>query len=134
MKKIVVFSFLSLCFLPFTPRSIAQGNLQFNQVLSYSQLYTTNTIGSTYSYSSQIYEVPVGKVWKIEKFLMKNNNSSAGPYLKVNNAFQISPTEFNPGPAWFKEGDQIQAVTSTIGGSSFTGGYFISIIEFNIIP
>jgi hypothetical protein len=102
-------------------------------VLTYSQNYTTTQFGSNYSYASQIYEVPVGKVWKVEKFLMRNNGS-VSTFLKVNNAFQISSTEFNPGPVWLKEGDQIQAVTSTTGGSNFTGGFFISIIEFNIIP
>jgi hypothetical protein len=127
--KIIILSFFlfSFSFL------FSQGNLQFNQVITYSQLYTTTLSGSTHSYSSQIYTVPVGKVWKIEKFIMRNNNSVT-TFLKVNNAFQISPTEINPGPVWVKEGDQIQSVTSTLGGGNFTGGFFISIIEFNIIP
>ena len=129
MKNILLLVvFTSLAFL-----YKAQGNLQFNQVITYSQLYTTTLSGSIHSYSSQIYTVPVGKAWKIEKFIMRNN-ISVSTFLKVNNAFQISPTEINPGPVWVKEGDQIQAVTSTFGGGNFTGGFFISIIEFNIIP
>jgi hypothetical protein len=128
MKILILSFFLVLCSVLYS-----QGNLQFNQVITYSQLYTTTLSGSIHSYSSQIYTVPVGKVWKIEKFLMRNNGS-VSTFLKVNNAFQISPTEINPGPVWVKEGDQIQAVTSTTGGGNFTGGFFISIIEFNIIP
>ena len=128
MKILILSFFRVLCSVLYS-----QGNLQFNQVITYSQLSTTTLSGSIHSYSSQIYTVPVGKVWKIEKFLMRNNGS-VSTFLKVNNAFQISPTEINPGPVWVKEGDQIQAVTSTTGGGNFTGGFFISIIEFNIIP
>jgi hypothetical protein len=60
MKKIFLFSLLSLCSLLFVPCSNAQGNLQFNQVL-------TITPGTNYV-------VPTGKVVKIESINITSNS------------------------------------------------------------
>lgn len=124
---------LTLFALPFS-MLFAQGNLQFNQVLSYSQLYNTSNSSGTYSYTSSTYQVPIGKVWKVEKFLMNKINISSSGFLRINNAYELAPSDVNSGPIWLKSGDQLVALTSQSGGSNYSGAYFISIIEFNIIP
>ena len=133
MKKLLFFILLTLCSLLFVPCSNAQGNLQFNQVISYSQLYNTSLVGGVYTFSSPSYVVPENKVWKIEKFCMTKFTADFG-YLFVNNASQLRPDDVNSGPIWLKAGDQISATTSTSGGGNYNGTFFISIIEFNIIP
>ena len=59
MKKVILFTaFLAISFL-----TIAQGNLQFSQVVRSKA--TGTTVAGTYNYSSTI-TVPAGAVWKIE--------------------------------------------------------------------
>jgi hypothetical protein len=133
MKKIFLFSLFIVCSLFFISNSYAQGNLQFNQVISYSQLYNTSSGGGVYTFSSPSYVVPENKVWKIEKFCMTKFTADFG-YLIVNNAYQLRPDDVNSGPIWLKAGDQISATTSTSGGGNYNGTFFISIIEFNVVP
>ena len=112
----------------------AQGNLQFNQVVTVST--TTMT-------------VPAGKVWKIESYsesevtfnsnyfsgcvnvnyhrpLVINNNNY---YFFGNMATASSGANYistgNKLPIWLKSGDQIRTVCSSD---------FASVIEFNIVP
>jgi hypothetical protein len=115
MKKILTIIALTLII---QTASKAQGNLQFNQVLSYT--------GNVYNYgnysASPVWTVPSGKVWKIESytrdFLMINNISINGNTITGNNI-------------WLKSGDILQC-----NPTSYSTGYnyLFSIIEFNIIP
>lgn len=135
MKKL----FFIACFF-LAIKVTAQGNLQFNQVLTYSQQYASTTyVSGTHSYASSSYQVPTGKVWKIEKFLYSATTgfSSHSTLLKVNNISFVKDTDVNLGPVWLKSGDQFVVSSRLENGSSsypINGSYFISIIEFNIVP
>jgi hypothetical protein len=112
MKKILLlFTFLGTIFF-----SEAQGNLQFNQVLTYS--------GN--SVNSPIWTVPAGKVWKIESAVCFNYTGTTT--FRVNN-FIVLYNNSNSQPIWLKAGDSCQ-----MGASSASSSYFLSIVEFNVIP
>lgn len=117
MKKIITITILL-----FSMASYAQGNLQFNRVRTYT--------GSIY----RIFDtVPQGKVWKIESTgISGGTNYSGGNYtgfLTINNSpysntsSQGSIKEI----IWLKEGD-------FLGWNGGTVPYFVSLIEYNIIP
>jgi hypothetical protein len=98
----------------------AQGNLQFNQVI-------TACYGSSGIVSGVIPAwtgtVPANKVWKIETL-----NGSVG--CKINSNYLFSGPDSSTGAIWLKSGD-------TVGWdmqSSTSSKYLISIIEFNIVP
>ena len=97
--------------------------------------------------SSQIWTVPVGKVWKVETSncngtvanfsgwagyfmsLKINGTDILGGYSHPGNGFMINgPIQF---PIWLNGGSTLQAV---VLGAPTSTRYFISIIEFNIIP
>ncbi len=103
---------LTLCFFLFFGTFFSQGNLQFNQVLTY---------GGTLSASSyqSIGTVPVGKVWKIE--------SKGGSTINTVNGNAVTQTISYP--FWLKAGDILGHYTT---GSA--QDWFISILEFNIVP
>jgi len=102
---------ITLTFLFFLSISNAQGNLQFNQVLTYG--------GSLGAGSSQnIGTVPAGKVWKIE------SKEGLNAYI---NGYAVSLAVL---PVWLKAGD----IVVFWNGYNSTQGYFLSIIEFNIVP
>ena len=117
---------LNLCF--------AQGNLQFNQVVTY-----TGTGSGSFSYSSPSWTVPAGKVWKVEGFGSGNSGASecAWSFDGTNAAFR-SGNVYVGGTAY-----QYSNSTSTFWLPSGTTVYslncssnyrWISIIEFNIVP
>jgi hypothetical protein len=127
MKKIIIFSMLFI-----GRQHLAQGNLQFNQVLTFTGSPTT----SPYIVGT----VPVGKVWKIENFASERgqypanisfvcNNVASNAYLG-NIAYPPNQLKFD-GPIWLKAGDYIQILNSTAGNPS---NFFFSILEFNIVP
>jgi hypothetical protein len=112
----------------------AQGNLQFNQIV---------TVGTT------SLTVPAGKVWKVESYTESevtfNSNYSSGcvnsnyhrPLVINNNNYYFFGnmatassganyiTTGNKLPIWLKPGDQIRTVCSSD---------FASVIEFNVVP
>ena len=112
----------------------AQGNLQFNQIV---------TVGTT------SLTVPAGKVWKVESYseseVTFNSNYSSGcvntnyhrPLVINNNNYYFFGnmatassganyvTTGNKLPIWLKPGDQIRTVCSSD---------FASVIDFNIVP
>ena len=102
----------------------AQGNLQFNQVITYN-------IGGIASQNDNIwFTVPVGKVWKIETAV----NWSGNPlYLYPNGAVNYginlasSSKTVSDFPIWLQAG-----YTGTF--SIYSNRALISIIEFNIVP
>lgn len=116
-------------FIFFGAQSIAQGNLQFNQVL---HLEITCCTASAFS-------VPVGKVWKIEGS-MAYNNSYPTRITAINGnpmeAYLTGYTYLNYGilpitlPYWLPANTQVSFNTgNTIGYKGY-----VSIIEFNVIP
>ncbi len=154
-KQILVLGFLIISL-----TAISQGNLQFNQVLTFSRVInTTNNISTSYNnsayyayvnYKDTSLIVPTGKVWKIEKMdgslTINNPNGYNGGgattgigSLMVNNAHQISVAQ-SYGVVWLKAGDVINMVLTNAGGGysgggGFTSTYtnFLSILEFNIV-
>ncbi len=113
MKYIFIVFFASLF-----SKADAQ-NLQFSQVLTFGLTSTANnTVAGV---------VPENKVWKIEFARI-----STGGNLKVNNYSIANSTGngWNDFPIWLKSGDILQADGSP-NGSQY---YFISIIEFTVVP
>ena len=116
-------------FIFFGAQSIAQGNLQFNQVL---HLEITCCTASTFT-------VPVGKVWKIESSMAYNNNYPTRITAINGNpmeAYLTGYTQINYGilpitlPYWLPANTQVSFNTgNTIGYKGY-----VSIIEFNVIP
>ncbi len=96
-------------------------NLQFSQVLTYAGQIQTWDGGSNLS---PTWVVPEGKVWKVESYAMS--------YLFVNNVNITSNT--NQGIIWLKAGDSIKYGSTTMSIPSPGYSYFLSIIEFNVVP
>ena len=99
----------------------AQGNLQFNQVLTYA----VNTT------QANIYTVPSGKVAKITKAI---ENGYSSPYygkFTINGTTQDQSSNYDKTKSgvWLKAGDTIGSKVGTI----YDNHIFISIIEYNII-
>jgi hypothetical protein len=103
---------LTLCLLLFIGTCFSQGNLQFNQVLTFSGTLCA-------SCNQPVGTVPAGKVWKIEF-------KEGGGLLNVN-GMNLS---LNQLPCWLKNGD----IVALNGNNSSTQYIFVSIIEFNIVP
>jgi hypothetical protein len=125
-KSIVIFLFF------ITLGAKAQGNLQFNQVLTYNGSINTGT-------NSPIWKVPLNKVWKIEAKSLTGGPDdlifyvNSTPYYDV---FRYSIpggvtyySAINTGVIWLKANDEIKFLKTYGNGTS---DYFISIIEFNI--
>jgi hypothetical protein len=119
VKGITFLFLLSTLFIGVSTKGFTQGNLQFNQVYSYSGFLSQGA-------SSPVWTVPVGKVWKVDFFttdwIVLNNNRG-------------SNTNNNGGALWLRPGDLIYysgpAYGVCCGGNTH---YLISIIEFNVIP
>jgi hypothetical protein len=113
MKKI--FTILFVCF---ALQSFAQGNLQFNQV----KTFTGNASGYIV-----LDTVPSGKVWKIESVAMVSNNSYFQIQWGGSNYFVINTSSgYSNLPFWLPSN-----TTVTFIASSATK---VSIIEFNVVP
>jgi hypothetical protein len=112
----------------------AQGNtLVFNQVLTFSN---NNITVSPYTIGT----VPAGKVWKIEymgSYRYSNHNTfviNSGTSENEYSLFVYESASANPtphGPVWLKQGDVIKVMTGSI---SYPATYFISVLEFNVVP
>ena len=124
----------------------AQGNLQFNQVLTYTEHLSVSCLGSC-SVNSPIWTVPANKVWKIEA--RTATPQVIGSYGAINfvinsivysNEINVTTNaeHTNPETIWLKAGDKINF---NVGGNcngctgypTYGGDYFISIIEFNVV-
>jgi hypothetical protein len=130
---------IAVIFLIIPLASMAQGNLQFNQILNFQgELTTTNP-------NSPEYTVPAGKVWKIEyctpfKFagqfdpppsiaLYLNGvpldvATTNGIWLKANSIIQYKNSSFYTSTSATYQAQYYKALRS----------YALSIIEYNIIP
>jgi hypothetical protein len=129
MKKIlytIFVSFIAFFAMP-TFTAQAQGNLQFNRVISES-------INLNPSQSSTLITVPAGKVWKIEAVEANHSGSASCKYEISGQQFLISngyPTQINHG-LWLKAGDTFRVSNGPTGGNNIP--YYYSILEFNIVP
>lgn len=131
MKKLIL---IAICFISL--QLSAQGNLQFNQVLTLSY---TGSIPSQSTSSLGTLTVPAGKVWKIES---GSRVSIVGNFFnKVSNArfmlddFTVIGNSGDPVsyPIWLNEGTyNIYHTQSISGTNSYKWG--LSIIEFNVVP
>ena len=98
----------------------AQGNLQFNQVLT----FTVNTS------LTNIYTVPNGKVAKIAKAIEKGSGSQYYGKFTINGTTQVQNTNYdNKSGVWLKAGDTIGSDVGII----YDDHIVISILEYNII-
>ena len=99
----------------------AQGDLQFNQVLTY-------TVNGT---QANVYTVPAGKVAKIAKAIEKPDTSGYSSVFTINGAYHYPNNNIpQKDGMWLKAGDIIGSTTGSYGDSY---NITISIIEYNII-
>ena len=101
----------------------AQGNLQFNQVITKTAPLSGTTPSITLT-------VPTGKVWKIEYYTNNSNVFNFHINNIIINSYIGSNQSYDFRPIWLKAGDFIYynlVDSGTIGAT-----YFLSIIEFNI--
>ncbi len=111
MKKLVL---IAICFVSL--QLSAQGNLQFNQVLSLD----ANSAGNPVT-------VPAGKVWKIESVAFSSNNAyfqiqwGGVSYFVLNNT-----TPYANLPYWLPSNESVSLVANVNAK--------VSIIEFNVVP
>ena len=122
------------------------GSLQFNQVLTYN-----GTLAVTPGWSSALsptYTCPAGKVWKIESktrtpyFSAINNGAKLLSYLNsvqfqdfyTSNTASYSSGLIETSPLWLKAGDNIYFEFTNSTNNGFSLPYYLSIIEYNIVP
>jgi len=97
----------------------AQGDLQFNQVLTY-------TVNST---QANVYTVPAGKVAKIVKAIEKSSSSPYRAEFLINGTGQPLNSAYSKDGMWLKAGDIIGSTVGTI----YDDYMVLSIIEYNIV-
>jgi hypothetical protein len=120
-KKLLIFIFFSVSF-----NCLSQINLQLNGIVFQSG--TNNAISSV---SSPTFTVPVGKVWKLERYkrerLWVNGVYIQDTYYNVNNGITIDDA-----PLWLNEGDTFYFnYTNNCCGASYQLDWFFSALEFN---
>ena len=103
----------------------AQGNLQFNRVVSYTGS------GSGYGYVTIVLDtVKQGKVIKLESIGISNSGNYGYGYLKINGRIYANISNNNSYAIheiiWLKEGDIISYAAYA--------DYVITGIEYNIVP
>lgn len=114
MKNLLIIVALSISSLSF-----GQGNLQFNQVVTYE--------GNLGTYTPW-FKPPANKVWKIESSYIKKS-TNCNSYTEVN-GFAADANNGERYPIWINDQDSIR-LHFTCGGSNT---YSISILEFNVVP
>jgi hypothetical protein len=128
MKKIsVLVLFAALFVFGFSQTAKAQGNLQFSQVLFFDIVYGT----------TQSFNVPAGKVWKIESAGASSGNCTVwlqnGAAQYVGNLYYVSSSNYQPSfPIWLPTSYSGFFAYNT--GSCTGSRAFVSVIEFNIVP
>jgi hypothetical protein len=131
MKRIVLYIALVALF---SGKVFSQGNtLVFNQVLTFAN---SNITTSPYVVAT----VPAGKAWKLA-YMGAYRYSYQNPFVISTGSGENEASVFttgtptsNPtphGPVWLKAGDTIKVV---YGSGSYPITYFVSVIEFNIVP
>lgn len=139
MKNILL---IVICFISL--QLSAQGNLQFNQVVTES--FGPVTVSTGTGIFTQAITVPVGKVWKIEHASIWEDAGSyratvGGFYsLFVDNICLVNQASTQSGltstsnnfPVWLSEGTYGIKVSNQDGPKSLVAS--ISVIEFNVVP
>jgi len=128
MKKII-----TIAMLLFSMASYAQGNLQFNQVKTFTGSIISN--GSFKLFDT----IPQGKVWKIEAiglnascFLNINGRNYVNTLLHIGNTATSMVSNEN---LWLKAGDVVGYYSSmNFNCPGCSSDYVVSVIEYNIIP
>lgn len=134
MKKLFLIGFAASLILLNT-RLHAQNALQFSRVvtLAASNITTTpHTIGV----------VPAGKVWKVEhmaghrggnapSFAFYIDGLQTEAFYSINMTSYYYPNQYPKGVVWLKAGDELRFLYCS---GSNVGYYFISIIEFTVVP
>ena len=111
----------TILFVAISATSFAQGNLQFNQVLTF--------VGNTTE--TNIYTVPTGKVAKITKAIQYDSNASSNRLVfTFNGAFNTVRNNDMSG-MWLRENDFLG---SNVGSSPVANKWILSVIEYNVIP
>ena len=139
MKKIIFI--ISITLLAFN--SQAQGTLQFNQVLTFTQDTSfTASNGVTLNETWDIYTVPASRVVKISKAINAIITNDYG--CNINNLYftinGIKTEVLYLEDSWIKAGDVLGVESHLLAGASGTyhcnqnDNIFISLIEYNIIP
>lgn len=128
-----------MLFFGFQTNTIAQNNLQFNQIITSDTMIT----GSVYwpsgvSHESSIYIVPNDKICKIVKSKLDIRSTSGSSYWDYED-FKINDVAVNIDEVWLREGDEIKFEaggqnSNSNSYSNYIFEYFISIIEYNLIP
>ncbi len=132
---------------------LAQGTLEFNQVINLNLSGTTPTVSGSYTIQTINITVPAGKVWKIESatcrinsagsLLIGGNSSQRSAILLDNNVIGVLNTSsavLNTGnnflPIWLKPGNYtVQLAVELVSIANTQTAYgFVSAIEFNVVP
>jgi len=131
MKKLIL---IAICFISL--QLSAQGNLQFNQVLTLSY---TGSIPAQSTNSLGTLTVPAGKVWKIESgsrvSVVSNFFSNVSTARFMLDDFTVIGHQNDPVsyPIWLNEGVYTIYVSHS-QGSTASYKWGLSIIEFNVVP
>ncbi len=107
--------------------SFAQGNLQFNQVISGSITLSPGGILSAIT-------VPTGKVWKIEAIQCSRNTASDKYLINGLSYIIYSNNSAAYNAIWLKEGDTFSLKNDYTGTGASSQNFVYSILEFNIVP
>ena len=116
MKYIYTFLFVAMSAISF-----AQGNLQFNQVLTF--------VGNTAE--TNIYTVPTGKVAKITKAIQKYSGTSSYNLEFTFNGATNPIGNNDMSGMWLRENDFLGSI---VGSSPYDNKWILSVIEYNVIP
>ena len=116
MKYIYTFLFVAI-----SATSFAQGNLQFNQVLTF--------VGNTTE--TNIYTVPTGKVAKITKAIQYWSSSSSNKLQFTFNGATNTIGNSDISGMWLRENDFLG---SSVGSAPYGNKWILSVIEYNVIP
>ena len=115
----------------------SQGNLQFNQLLTYQgilDVFVSNGgICNFCSAESPQWIVPANKIWKIESISSPSATvSTCGTGVLLRNSISLKESI---GVIYAKSGDVIKFTYNNGSCNGYgTYQYSISIIEFNIVP
>ena len=125
----------ALLFVAISAMSFAQGNLQYDSTITLGESIT-DSWPSTTTTNGPEYTVPVGKTWKIENMIFSQTFAvkiNSLPFY-LSNSSTSNPIQF---PLWLKSGDRIQFEYNHSSGSGTPTGtayYFMSALQFNIVP
>jgi hypothetical protein len=126
MKNALYKRIFLLIFLLYSYQCLSQSNLQFNTVIT-----QTGTLsgGHLQSLTTQVFTVPAGKVWKLERYtrgkLLINGIPIRDEYSTSSGIF------IDTAPIWLNSGDFFHFKLWGTGMGNWTDYWHFSLIEFN---